>query len=113
MMRVIPVEMAIKNDAHKGTYEEIHQIVDNAWEIAVTDCSCRRTRRLMGEGCGHLEKDVCIFFNEGAEYHIRTGHGPQDRPRRVLRDTQALRGERPRPRDIEPRRAERRGQHAI
>ena len=75
MMRVIPVEMAIKNDAHKGTYEEIHQIVDNAWEIAVTDCSCRRTRRLMGEGCGHLEKDVCIFFNEGAEYHIRTGHG--------------------------------------
>ncbi|HIQ86703.1 MAG TPA: FAD-dependent oxidoreductase [Candidatus Scatomorpha gallistercoris] len=75
MMRVIPVEMAIQNDAHRGTYEEIHQIVDNSWAIAVTDCSCRRTRRLMGEGCGHLEKDVCIFFNESAEYHIRTGHG--------------------------------------
>ncbi len=75
MMRVIPVEMAIKNDTHKGSYEEIHEIVENSWAIAVTDCSCRRTRRLMGEGCGHLEKDVCIFFNEGAEYHIRTGHG--------------------------------------
>ena len=75
MMRVIPVEMAIKNDAHRGSYEEIHEIVENSWAIAVTDCSCRRTRRLMGEGCGHLEKDVCIFFNEGAEYHIRTGHG--------------------------------------
>ena len=75
MMRVIPVEMAIQNDAHRGTYEEIHEIVENSWAIAVTDCSCRRSRRLMGEGCGHLEKDVCIFFNEGAEYHIRTGHG--------------------------------------
>ena len=75
MMRVIPVEMAIKNDAHKGTYEEIHEIVENAWCIAVTDCSCRRTRRLMGEGCGHLEKDVCIFFNESGEYQIRAGHG--------------------------------------
>ena len=31
----------------------------------------------MGEGCGHLEKDVCIFFNDSAEYHIRTGHGRQ------------------------------------
>ena len=29
----------------------------------------------MGEGCGHLETDVCLFFNESAEYHIRTGHG--------------------------------------
>ncbi len=75
MMRVIPVEMAIHNDARRGTYEEIHRIVDNSYAIAVTDCSCRRTRRLMGEGCGHLEKDVCIFFNESAEYHIRTGHG--------------------------------------
>ena len=46
MMRVIPVEMAIQNDAHRGSYEEIHQIVDNSWAIAVTDCSCRRTRRL-------------------------------------------------------------------
>ena len=75
MMRVIPVEMAIHNDARRGTYEEIHRIVDNAYSIAVTDCSCRRTRRIMGEGCGHLEKDVCIFFNESAEYHIRSGHG--------------------------------------
>ena len=75
MMRVIPVEAAIHNDSRRGTYEEIHRIVDNSYCIAVTDCSCRRSRRLMGEGCGHLEKDVCIFFNESAEYHIRTGHG--------------------------------------
>jgi NADPH-dependent glutamate synthase beta subunit-like oxidoreductase/NAD-dependent dihydropyrimidine dehydrogenase PreA subunit len=75
MMRVIPVESALENEKHVGTNEEISEIVENATRIAVTDCSCRRTRRLMGEGCGHLEKDVCIFFNEAAEYHIRTGHG--------------------------------------
>ncbi len=75
MMRVIPVESAIHNDSRRGTYEEIHRIVDNSYCIAVTDCSCRRSRRLMGEGCGHLETDVCVFFNESAEYHIRSGHG--------------------------------------
>lgn len=75
MMRVVPIESTIQDEAHIGTNEEISKIVDNAERIAVTDCSCRRTRRLMGEGCGHLEKDVCLFFNEAAEYHIRTGHG--------------------------------------
>ena len=27
----------------------------------------------MGEGCGHLEKDMCLQLNAGAEYCIRTG----------------------------------------
>lgn len=27
----------------------------------------------MGEGCGHLEKDMCMPLNEGAEFYIRTG----------------------------------------
>ena len=56
---------------------------------------------------------------EGRLHLLQRGRGvphphrprPQDRPRGVLRDTQALRGERPRPRDIQPRRAERRGRH--
>ena len=75
MMRVIPVESAIQSESRRVSNDEIHRIVDNSTAIAVTDCSCRRTRRLMGEGCGHLEKDVCIFFNSSAEYHIRSGHG--------------------------------------
>ena len=73
MMRVIPVEMAIHNDARRGTYEEIHRIVDNAYSIAVTDCSCRRTRRIMGEGCGHLEEDMCMYIDDNAKFFSEQG----------------------------------------
>ena len=75
MMRVVPIEKTIENDRKRVSNDELHHIVDDAYSIAVTDCSCRRTRRLMGEGCGHLEKDVCLFFDSAAEYHIRSGHG--------------------------------------
>ena len=47
VMRVIPVESAIKADNEVKTYEELGPYIENAWRIAVTDCSCRRTRRVM------------------------------------------------------------------
>ncbi|MEI3085886.1 MAG: FAD-dependent oxidoreductase [Oscillospiraceae bacterium] len=73
-MRVMPVISAIENNSRTASYDEISTLIENATAISVGPCSCRRTRRIMGEGCGHLEKDVCIFFNEFAEYHIRSGH---------------------------------------
>lgn len=75
VMRVIPVESAIKADNEVKTYEELGPYIENAWRIAVTDCSCRRTRRVMGEGCGHLEKDMCIMLDKAADFQIRSGHG--------------------------------------
>ena len=45
MMRVIPVEMAIHNDARRGTYEEIHRIVDNAYSCLLYTSRRRSSRR--------------------------------------------------------------------
>ena len=75
VMRVIPVESAIKSQNHVPTSDELHGYIEGAWRIAVTDCSCRRTRRIMGEGCGHLEQDMCIMLDGAADFEIRTGHG--------------------------------------
>ncbi|PKL23510.1 MAG: pyridine nucleotide-disulfide oxidoreductase [Spirochaetae bacterium HGW-Spirochaetae-3] len=72
-MRVIPIQSAIEGDTHSAGYEEISSILDKNTLFAVADCSCRRSRRLLGEGCGHLEKDICIQLGKGAEYYIRTG----------------------------------------
>ncbi len=72
-MRVIPIQSAIEGDTHSASYEEISAILDKNTLFAVADCSCRRSRRLLGEGCGHLEKDMCIQLGKGAEYYIRTG----------------------------------------
>ena len=72
-MRVIPVQSAIDGDSHKIEFEEVAAILNKAERFAVADCTCRRSRRLLGEGCGHLEQDICLQLDSGAEYYIRTG----------------------------------------
>ena len=73
LMRVIPVQSAIENDSRKASYDEVARLVEKAHTISVGPCSCRRSRRLMGEGCGHLEEDMCIYLNDNAVNFIETG----------------------------------------
>ena len=75
VMRVIPVEKSIDLNRHAVTSDQLSKYIEGAWKLAVTDCSCRRTRRIMGEGCGHLEEDMCIMLNKAADFHVKTGHG--------------------------------------
>ncbi|MCI2111118.1 MAG: FAD-dependent oxidoreductase [Bacilli bacterium] len=75
VMRVIPVESAIKDNPKHTVGEEVSHYVESATDICVSNCSCRVTRRLQGEGCGHLEKDMCLQFNEAARDFIKTGRG--------------------------------------
>ena len=65
-MRVMPVMSAIENDSRTASYDEVATLIENASAISVGPCSCRRARRLMGEGCGHLEEDMCMYLNENA-----------------------------------------------
>lgn len=81
MMRVIPVEKAIASDTKALPYEKLSYYLDKYKSFSVADCSCRKSRRILGQGCGHLEKDMCIQMGEGAEYYIRTG-----RARRITRE---------------------------
>jgi NADPH-dependent glutamate synthase beta subunit-like oxidoreductase/NAD-dependent dihydropyrimidine dehydrogenase PreA subunit len=75
VMRVIPIESSIEGNADTSEDEKISHYVEQADDISVAPCSCRVSRRLMGEGCGHLEQDMCIQFNEGARDFIKQGHG--------------------------------------
>jgi NADPH-dependent glutamate synthase beta subunit-like oxidoreductase/Fe-S-cluster-containing hydrogenase component 2 len=77
VMRVIPIESSIKDNPDHKEYEELSHYVDSATEITVAPCSCRVSRRLMNEGCGHLEQDMCIQFNDAARHFIQTGRGRQ------------------------------------
>lgn len=74
VMRVIPIETAIDGASRVASYEELSYWLDKYDpSIGVTDCECRISRRVMGEGCGHLEKDMCIMVGHTAESCIRTG----------------------------------------
>ena len=72
-MRAMPVGSAIKNDSHAATYDEVEHIIERAWAVSVGPCSCRRTRRLMGEGCGHLEDDMCMYIDDNAKFFSEQG----------------------------------------
>ena len=73
LMRVIPVQSAIENNTRKASYDEVEKLIDEAWAVSVGPCSCRRARRLMGEGCGHLEEDMCMYLNDNAVNYSETG----------------------------------------
>jgi len=75
LMRVIPIETAIDGESRKASYEEISKYLYDHEIFSVSDCSCRTSREIMGEGCGHLKEDMCIQLGHAAEYYIRTGRG--------------------------------------
>lgn len=77
MMRVIPIEQAISADMQSVNYEKLSYYLDKYDTFSVSDCSCRRSRRILGQGCGHLETDMCVQMGTGAEYYIKTGRARQ------------------------------------
>ena len=77
MMRVTPIETAISADTQSVPYERLSYYLDKYDTFSVSDCSCRKSRRVLGQGCGHLEHEMCIQMGTGAEYYIRTGRARQ------------------------------------
>lgn len=77
VMRTIPIETAISAESRHASYEEVSKYLNENTVFTVTDCSCRTSREVMGEGCGHLKEDMCIQMGHAAEYYIRTGRGRQ------------------------------------
>lgn len=75
VMRIIPIESAIASDMKKVPFETISYFLEKYNVFSVSDCSCRKSRRILGQGCGHLEQDMCVQMGTGAEYYIRTGRG--------------------------------------
>lgn len=77
MMRVVPIESAIKDILGTQPWERLSSYLDKYDVFSVSDCSCRQSRRVMEEGCGHLDKEICVQMGTGAEYYIRTGRARQ------------------------------------
>lgn len=75
-MHVIPVEKAIPTEQQSVSIEHIsHWVQKYKGKYAVGACSCRRSRRIQGEGCGHLEEDMCIGVGDMADYLVETNKG--------------------------------------
>lgn len=77
LMRVVPVESALEGVEGVDSYDRLSYYIDKYDTFSVSPCSCRASRRVLGEGCGHLEEDMCIQMGKGAEHYIRTGRARQ------------------------------------
>ena len=71
--RFVPVDETIEPGIQSVLpYQVMNNIINNAKVIAVANCSCRVTGKLIGRDCGH-PLEVCMKFNELAEYIIEKG----------------------------------------
>ena len=73
LMRVVPVESAIKDLPGVSPYEKLSYYLDKYDTFSVSPCSCRASRTSIGDGCGHLAEEMCIQMGKGAEHYIRSG----------------------------------------
>jgi len=82
--RVIPVNEGVVAKSRILPYEDAARIVEQAGNIAVTDCTCR----LIMKKCDR-PLNVCLQLNKGADYAIRRGTGRKidvDEAKKILRE---------------------------
>ena len=77
LMRVIPVESAIEGLPGVTDDERLSYYLNKYDTFSVSACSCRASRTLLGDGCGHLAEDMCVQMGKGAEHYIRSGRARQ------------------------------------
>jgi len=77
LMRVIPVESAIEGLPGVTDDERLSYYLNKYDTFSVSPCSCRASRTLLGDGCGHLAEDMCVQMGKGAEHYIRSGRASQ------------------------------------
>lgn len=64
MMRVTPVESAIKDLPGVQPFEKLSYYLRKYDTFSVSDCSCHQSRKVLGEGCGHLQLlQLLLFFH--------------------------------------------------
>ncbi|MHA1369054.1 MAG: 4Fe-4S dicluster domain-containing protein [Promethearchaeota archaeon] len=73
-LRTIPIGESVVHDNLVATYDDIRQIIETRSPISVTECICRKTKALLGEGCSH-PLETCMQFGSAARFYIENGLG--------------------------------------
>ena len=77
LMRVVPIESAIKDIPEAHDYDKLSYYLNKYDTFCVSPCSCRASRSSINDGCGHLAEEMCVQMGKGAEHYIRTGRARQ------------------------------------
>ena len=69
----IALEIPIPDPREVLPIDIVSEMVKKEELIAVSDCYCRATKRLVGEDCGH-PLETCFYFNELAQTKLEVGY---------------------------------------
>jgi electron transport complex protein RnfB len=73
-LRTVPVHRTIEVLHNVAAYEDASEILMKAKKIVVTDCICRKQKRLVGQGCDK-PLEACFMFGSMAQYYVDKGMG--------------------------------------
>ena len=89
-LRTVPVQRTIEVLHNVAAYEDASKILRKADKIVVTDCICRKQKRLMDRGC-NKPLEACFMFGSMGQYYVDKGMGREigaDEAIRILTEAQ-------------------------
>jgi len=73
-LRTVPVQRTIEVLHNVAAYEDASEILRKAGKIVVTDCICRKQKRLLDRGCDK-PLEVCFMFGSMGQYYVDRNMG--------------------------------------
>jgi len=89
-LRTVPVQRTIKVLHNVAAYEDASEILRKADKIVVTDCICRKQKRLVNQGCDK-PLEACFMFGSMGQYYVDRDMGREvgvDEAIRILTEAQ-------------------------
>jgi len=89
-LRTVPVQRTIEVLHNVAAYEDASEILRKADKIVVTDCICRKQKRLVDQGCDK-PLEACFMFGSMGQYYVDRGMGREvgaDEAIRILTEAQ-------------------------
>jgi len=68
-LRTIPVNQSIDVTRQVASYDDAIEILKTKSRIVVTDCICRKSKTVIGEGCGKT-MEACFMFGSMGQYYL-------------------------------------------
>jgi len=89
-LRTVPVQRSLDATHNIAAYEDACEILRNREPIVVTECICRKAKRLLDQGCDK-PLEACFMFGAMGQYYLEHGMGRQvdvDEAIRILTEAQ-------------------------
>ena len=75
-LRIIPIEQALEKDNMVATYDDVRHLIETRRPINVTECVCRKGKRLQGKKCKvDAPNETCFQFGVAAYMYKNLGLG--------------------------------------